>query len=518
MKKPSLITGALVGGLLTAPLMALFFLGDVLAGLPFVPLDVFDRLAKTLPGSLITFGIDRMIDIIVGLNLGRLDTAAKTAEQLTGLMIFLLIGVVVGVIFFAVRRNREAGEHTLPGIILGLVVGIPLLIVSLTTNATATASPVIGSIWTMILFLGWGAAVNWVYNDLFDLDVEPAQAESTGDVQRLSRRQFLVRIGGASATLTVVGAGVGALLSSGGDQPRQIASGGDTGPTTTDGTGNALPNSDASLMPAPGTRPEYTPLEDHYRIDISTRPPVIDGESWVLPIHGLVDNEVELTLDDLRNNYESQDQYVTLSCISNRIAGDLISTTKWTGVSMQHILDEIQPTDEAGYLLIRSADDFYEYVSLDLIREDPRIMLAFAWDDQPLRQKHGFPLRIWIPDRYGMKQPKWIVDIEVISEWDEGYWVTRGWSEEAIVKTTSVIDTVAVDSIREEGGESLLPIGGIAYSGAKGISRVEVQIDDGDWQEAQLRDPISETTWVIWRYDWPFSEGQHTFTVSPICW
>jgi hypothetical protein len=133
-----------------------------------------------------------------------------------------------------------------------------------------------------------------------------------------------------------------------------------------------------------------------------------------------------------------------------------------------------------------------------------------------LPQRHGFPLRIYIPDRYGMKQPKWITDMEFIDEWEEGYWVRRGWSEDAIVKATSVIDTVALNDRFEDpdSGQTLVPVGGIAYAGARSISKVEVRVDDGDWVEAQLRQPpLSDKTWVLWRYDWPFEEGDHTFEV-----
>ena len=112
-----------------------------------------------------------------------------------------------------------------------------------------------------------------------------------------------------------------------------------------------------------------------------------------------------------------------------------------------------------------------------------------------------------------MKQPKWITGIEVIDEYREGYWVERNWDEVAQVKTTSVIDTVAVDAIVESGRQRLVPIGGIAFSGARGISNVELRVDGGAWEPAKLRAPLSETTWVIWRYEWPFAEGSHTFEI-----
>jgi hypothetical protein len=204
---------------------------------------------------------------------------------------------------------------------------------------------------------------------------------------------------------------------------------------------------------------------------------------------------------------------VTLSCISGRVGTGLISTTQWTGVSMQEILAEAGLQADARYLRITSGDGFYETVDLDLIAADERIMLCYAWDGNTLPVDHGFPLRIWLPDRFGMKQPKWITGMEVTAEYTEGYWVERNWDEVAQVKTTSVIDTVAVDHVIEMGDEKRVPIGGIAFAGARGISKVEVRVDGGDWQSAELRAPLSETTWVIWRYEWPFAAGDHLFEV-----
>jgi hypothetical protein len=159
-------------------------------------------------------------------------------------------------------------------------------------------------------------------------------------------------------------------------------------------------------------------------------------------------------------------------------------------------------------------DDFHETVALDQVRADPRIMLTYAWDGLPLPAEHGFPLRIYIPDRYGMKQPKWIRSIEAIDHDEAGYWVQRGWDAVARMRATSVIDTIGANMMLIEANQATrIPIGGIAHAGARGISRVQVRVDGGEWQDAELRTPISPTTWVIWRYEWPFQAGDHTFTV-----
>lgn len=519
-RKPSLVTGLLVGIFLTAPVIAIFYLADQLAGLPFIPFDMFDWVGRIQAlGQVITIGIDTMVDTIIRFNLGETSSTAKSIEQLVALGGFLVTGAVAGIVFFYLLNRQQDYKPTYtPGLILGVVVGVPVMLISNTVNLTATADPLLGAMWILAVFLAWGAGFSWIYNDLIALPVSKADsANPTPEVSAitLDRRQFMVRVGGATATLTVIGAGLASLLGGGESSTVAIATAGSNNNSqpSTDGEGNLLPNTDANLTPAPGTRPEYTPLAEHYRIDISTRPPVIDGATWVLPITGLVENPIELTIDDIRNNYESMDQYVTLACISNRLGGDLTSTTRWTGVSLQKILDEIRPLTNGTHLRITSADGFDEVLDLEVARTDERVMLAYAWDGQPLLEKHGFPLRVYIPDRYGMKQPKWITSIEVIEDWEEGYWVRRGWSKEAIMNATSVIDTVAADAAIMDGENTLIPIGGIAHAGARGISKVEVKVDEGDWVEANLRTPLSETTWVIWRYDWPFVEGRHRFEV-----
>jgi DMSO/TMAO reductase YedYZ molybdopterin-dependent catalytic subunit len=111
-------------------------------------------------------------------------------------------------------------------------------------------------------------------------------------------------------------------------------------------------------------------------------------------------------------------------------------------------------------------------VSLDAIKADERIMLAYSWNGVPLTREHGFPLRIYIPDIHGIKQPKWTESIEAMDHWEPGYWVERGWNKRAQIHATPVIDTAAVHMNIIRGDQrKLVPIGGIAHAGARGISK-----------------------------------------------
>jgi len=512
IQRLGLATGALIGALVTAPLLGLMYLGNELAGLPFAPYDLFDWATRVLPGGLVTFGIDMMIDTLLLFNISVAD-AAKTAEKIIAVLQFLFMGAAVGAIFFAIMRVSDARPELPSGLVVGVIVGLPMITINIAIGGS-DREPILSILWLLALFLAWGAALGKGYARLNpDAGFAPLPKWPATAVEVIDRRQFLIRLGGATATITVASTVLGNLLAAAARRELEDELAASMAHLSQSSPGALFPNANDPLMPAPGTRPEYTPLKDHYKVFIRVEPTVIDGATWSLPIMGAVGNPMTLTIDDIRNNYESRDQYVTISCISGRIGTDLISTTLWTGVSVQDILADVKPNENARYLHITSGDGFYETVDLDLIASDERIMLAYAWDGNPIPLDHGFPLRIWLPDRYGMKQPKWITGIEVMEEYKQGYWVERGWDEVARVNAVSVIDTVAADAAYQSNGQTLVPVGGIAFAGARGISKVEVRVDGGSWQEAMLRTPLSETTWVIWRYDWPFEAGRHKFEV-----
>jgi DMSO/TMAO reductase YedYZ molybdopterin-dependent catalytic subunit len=517
MRRPATsFLGATLGALLTAPLLAVFYLAEQVFGLPFPPFAVFDWLARTLPGDIVVRSIEAMVDIIRRFDLGETSGTAKTLETLAALLIFFGGGVLAAMLLL-VWRQWLAGRGRLPqglwpGGLAGMLVSVPVVAISLDVGDTDTA-PGIVAIWLLLAFAVWGALLFW----LAERWPEPQPAELAAVpplmARPLSRREFLIRVGSASATLTVIGAGVGRYLEVREERNyqalvRQRRAAAEAVAGQVD-----LPNRDDPVIPVPGTRPEYTPLEDHYRIDINVRAQELDAATWRLRIGGLVERPLELTLDEIVNDFSRIDRYVTLSCISNPIGGDLISTTRWTGAPLGEVLARAGVQPQATHLRISSADGFYETVALDLVRDDPRLMLTYAWDGIPLLHEHGYPLRLYIPDRYGMKQPKWITEIEAIAGDEDGYWVARGWDREARVRATAVIDVVADDLRHTSEGMTLVPIGGIAYAGARGISAVKVRVDDGPWQPAQLRQPLSDTTWVLWRYEWPFVAGRHTFTV-----
>lgn len=496
--------GAIVGLLLTGLFLAVSGLGWKLAGLPFVPLDLFDWIARVLPGSVLTAGIDWMVAISLALHVGNLSAAAKSTEQLMAIAAALVIGGVVGSTLFVILGYSEE-PAALPGTILGAILGACAVLIESQLNRIPSGASV-SAAWVVGSFVTAGLAFGWIRDRLEEVGTGSYSDRPSTDPRMTSanvdrRRQVLLGLACATGFSTVLTA-IWSFAS------RRVRA-----PGARWSDDHQLPNAEAAVTPVAGTRRELTPLEDHYRIDIDTRVPTIDITRWRLKIGGLIDHPLELTLDQLRLE-EPLHQFVTLSCISNPVGGDLIGTTRWTGVSLRRLVGRWSAGPLATHLKVMSADGFFETIALDFIERDPRVMLTYAWDSLPLLAEHGFPLRLYVPDLYGMKQPKWIVSIELIDHWEPGYWVTRGWDREGRMKASSVVDAVDVRSAgADREGRKTVPAGGIAHGGARGISNVEVRVDAGEWHEARLRDPLSDTTWVLWRANVLSAEGDHLISV-----
>ncbi len=520
-RSPSLLLAAGLGALTSLPVIALSYLGSQVAGLPFFPFDLFDWLARVLPGNIITVGIDSMVNFIQLFGIGPISTTAKSFEQATGMVLVIAGGAVLGLLVaLAIRRTRWSGAQV--GAVLTVLAFLALVAIELSLGTISSIGS-LATLWLAILIVGWGRLLGgWL--DSTELSTT---APVTDDEYRASRRALLIKLAGGSIGIAVVASGLGrwlemqqqasgagqALSTLGTPTPGTEGSGVSGAPTVVTSPTPLAPTTPGAALrdlvpPAPGTRPELTATKDFYRIDIDTLPSVIDKASWKLQVTGLFDRPRALTLSDLAA-YPAMTQPITQQCISNPVAGDLIGTTNYTGARLRDVLADLGMRPQAQALAIQSADGFYESVPMMELM-DPRTLLVYGMNGETLPVEHGFPLRIYIPNHYGMKQPKWITVIQAIDHNGPGYWVDRGWSATAYPQIISVIDAVAKDHV--ENGR--MPVGGIAWAGDRGIKKVEVQVDNGPWSEAVLRTPpLSPLTWVQWRYDWPVARGTHTFRV-----
>ena len=273
-----------------------------------------------------------MVKVITELKLGQTDTTAKLFERLMALAQFLIGGVFATLILFAALR-RIKSQRPLPyiigGTIAGLALGVPIMLITGYINyksdtvITKIASETATMIWLAVTFLIWGGVSGWIYYRLYVDLPEDTTSEISIRLAYLNRRQFLITMGGVAATLTLIGTGIGSLLRYRDDEkiPEREKDIDTLLADSRHAVYRQTSNGSLSLEPAPGTRPEYTPLEDHYRIDINIEPPQIDENLWRLQIHGMVDQELSLTLDEIKTNYDPINQVVTLACISNPISG-----------------------------------------------------------------------------------------------------------------------------------------------------------------------------------------------------
>jgi len=492
MRRSTVWSGVLLGALTSLPLMALLYLGEQLAGLPFVPFDLFDWLARVLPGRVVTAGIDALVRLITVLNLGATSVVAKRIEQAGAVLLFALGSAGLGAsIALLLRRRAWSGWE------VGAIGGIGALLLISAIEFGRGWYPAIGTVLVLgLLIVGWGVVLGVCLGGTLRTAYETTTA--AGPVSR----RALLRLASGSLAITVGAWGLARLLAT---RDQATGAGQPLGPQA---QATPMVLSRTGVPPAPGTRAEVTPNAAFYRIDINTRPPRVDGHTWMLEVSGLFAKARSLSLADLMA-YSAVTQPITLSCISNEVGGDLISTSYWTGVRLPDLLQNLGLRPEAKALAIQAADGFYESVTLDDMR-DPRTLLVYGMNGQTLPIEHGYPLRIYIPNRYGMKQPKWITRIEAINHAGAGYWVDRGWSQEARPQILAIIDSIA----RDQAADGRVPIGGIAWAGDRGIRKVELQVNGGAWNEAHLLGPpLSPLTWILWRYDWPIIAGSHTFRV-----
>jgi DMSO/TMAO reductase YedYZ molybdopterin-dependent catalytic subunit len=512
----SIWRGAALGASVSAALAALFYIGHVLLTLPQPFFELFDRIARLLPGALITAAIDSMVMLFSRLPGVATDAASKAAEQTIAVVIFLLLGAVFGALtgFLMNRARRIPGAYA--GALVALIPAILTLVLLENFNTGAPQGPLVTSSWVLVAYLIAGIGLGSILETKPVLPTQgaaqPGAASAASQpssprnvtVVGASRRTFIMQLGGTTA-LAVLGWGVGRFL---GTQPGATDSGAAAGnglmPTATPMPTGAPTG---TFVAVPGTRLEVTPNDQFYRVDINTVPPRIDPAQWTLTVGGQVDNMYILNYAELVK-LPAVEQYATLECISNPVGGGLISTTRWKGVTLKSILERAKVRGGVVEIMFTSADGYTESLPLESAM-DERTLLAYQTNDEPLAPEHGYPLRLYVPNRYGMKNPKWITKIEAITEPFEGYWKVRGWDKQAFVKSTSIIDVIAVDLA--QGG--VVPVGGIAFAGDRGIKLVEVSVDDGPWQAATLKEPLSPLNWVLWRLDWNATKGYHTLTV-----
>jgi DMSO/TMAO reductase YedYZ molybdopterin-dependent catalytic subunit len=265
----------------------------------------------------------------------------------------------------------------------------------------------------------------------------------------------------------------------------------------------------------PGISPYIVPASQFYRIDTALQVPSIDPDTWKLNIGGMVEKKISITFAELLK-LPLEEHIITLTCVSQEVGGNLIGNATWLGYPIRNLLARARPTAGADMVLSTSIDGFTAGTPLKVL-EDPgtAAMLAIGMNGQPLPVEHGFPVRMVVPGLYGyVSATKWVVNLKVTTfARDQGYWTPRGWSAMGPIKLSSRIDTPQ-DGRNLKAGT--VAIAGVAWYQHTGISGVQVQIDKGGWQDAQLASVVTVDSWLQWSYAWDAKPGNHQIEVRAI--
>jgi DMSO/TMAO reductase YedYZ molybdopterin-dependent catalytic subunit len=260
---------------------------------------------------------------------------------------------------------------------------------------------------------------------------------------------------------------------------------------------------------------EITPNDQYYVVSKNLfADPVVNADTWQLTVTGHVEHPFTLSYQELLA-LPMQQQYESMMCISNEVGGQYMSNALWEGVRLRDLLERAGVKAGASKVVFYAVDDYSDSIHLDKALETTTL-LAVHMNGVTLPQGHGFPVRMLVPGIYGMKHCKWLKRVEVVEQDYQGYWQQRGWSDPAPIRMTARIDTPLI-AVNVPVNQTTY-IGGVAFSGNKGISAVDVSLDAGNtWQRAILERPLSDLTWVRWQHPWhPTTRGTYSLVVRAI--
>ncbi len=412
----------------------------------------------------------------------------------------LLLAVIVGIVVagaLVARFERSPSEsmstRRRARRILGLTIllWVPTVIFALIATSFGTSvalsnQELVAIGWTLFLdFLVFSLVMHLTYPLVSGTWFAAREVQADAPPANLHRRQFLGWLGASAIALAGVvylGRFVAAARSG-------VIGGG------------------SNNIPAP-----MTPIPEFYTVSKNFIDPNVDLDNWALDIKGLVERPVTVSYEQLLS-LPAVEQTATLTCISNEIGGDLISNGHWTGVRLSDVLALTGVRPQAQKLAFFGTDGYSDSFPLSKALEHTTI-IAYMLNGERLPDKHGFPARLIVPGKYGIKNGKWLRRIELVETF-RGYWQQRGWTEEAAIKTMSRFDVPGERAIVEPGP---VEIGGVAFAGDRGVREVQVSTDGGQtWQAVDRVEQIAPLSWVIWRSQWtPPAAGTSSLRVRAI--
>ncbi len=446
----------------------------------------------SLIDSIGTQFINRFAAPLKDLAVALFGTNDKVALQIGIVIVSLLVGAALG---RAARRRFAVGAAGIAAFgLLGIAaaIGDPL---------ASTSRAALGAL--------LGVAVGILtLRVLLDADTAPAPPRNTDPTVKEGTRRSFLMLAGAAGVVSVAAAGTAGAIRAGSNGASRIAK-------------LVLPRA-KKVTPLPaqqpfevsGLSPYVTPNADFYRIDTALFVPRIDERNWKLQVKGMVDRPLSLSYDDLLG-MDLVEEPITMQCVSNEVGGKLVGNASWLGVPLVDLLDRAGVKKGATQIVGRSVDNFTAGFPTAAARDGRSALVAVGMNGKPLPQDHGFPARLVVAGLYGyVSATKWLKAIELTTlEAVDGYWIPRGWAKEAPIKIASRVD---VPRDGETVAAGPVAIAGVAWSPPSGIQRVDVRVDGGPWQQAQLGHVASASTWVQWMLRWNAPVGDHRVEVRAV--
>ncbi len=404
-----------------------------------------------------------------------------------------LVGIsLLGVAGIAAAVARGSLFDGLPSLIAGAVGVLALL--WMTTKGRGSSTPNVST--------AQATARNPKAPDLTAADIAGRSRPAA-----VSRRGLMFAMGITTAVAAVGGVGgiaLGRLREAGSAARRAM---GLPAPASA-----AVPIPAKAMIDVPGVSPFITPTDQFYRVDVALVTPRVDASTWSLTIDGMVDKPLTLTYDELLQ-MPMIERNITLTCVSNEVGGPYVSTTRWLGVPFAEILKRVgvQPGVEQVYSY--SSDSGYTCSTpIQAVSDGRDAMIVVGMNGEVIPDEHGFPARMLVPGLFGfVSATKWLERIEFTTYAKRSaYWTDRKWAIDAPILTQAKIEVPqSLDTLAKDKPV----IAGVAWAQHRGIEKVEIRIDNGDWKQTKLADDAGIDLWRQWSYVYDGPAGSHSAQV-----